>query len=453
MNLIKKRLNLQGSIKVRIGYLKRLMSSGEEKTKRTEKETGEKKASFEYTIELDSFLSRKGVCGLSFDWSAFKQSIIKYAYIIGINKIGFTDAEPLLDYLPLLEKRHQAGYEFALQEGEPLKRVTPAMHLAEAKSIISVAVAYPALEWDVGNDAGEIERGRLSYISRGRDYHQVVRENLEELAAFIKAHAPEPAEMILLVDTGELLEKAVADKAGLGWVGRNTLLTTAEYGSYISLGEIISNLPFPPDTSDTVKAKGCGQCSKCLKACPTGALGEGGELDPDLCLAGLSQTKKEIPHHLRKHMGSAIYGCDICQQVCPYNKKKHKIDMASLENLQEELSYGFDEGYPQLDYLLKMNNRQFKEAYGHTSGAWRGRTVWQRNALIAAGNQRNEKLVPTIVDLLLKDSRTLIRGTAAWALGQISGSEALNALKRALETETENTVLEEIRYSLDGRRE
>lgn len=375
---------------------------------------------------------------LEFDWAEFKEKVKKYAYIIGIDKIGFTDGRPFTEHLPILQKRLEEGYVYAINEGEPSKRINPAAHLKGVKSIISVAVCYPARHLEDEKYAHNSTYGRVSFISRGKDYHHIIEDMLQKLSAYIKENSPIPAESVLMVDTGELLEKAVSARAGLGWIGKHTLLVTPEFGSWVCLGEMITNLPFPRD--EAVRHS-CGNCTICVEACPTKALDGMGNLNPDRCLASITQTKKTLPQELRPLMKNYIYGCDVCQKACPYNRKAKQTYLT-------ECNYDINDAYPSLKELLTMSRQEFNRRFGHTSGAWRGRTVWQRNALIAAGNLQNEELVPYICDLLINDPRVQIRIAAAWALGRIRNEKAISALHTAKEKEKNEQVMEEINLAI-----
>jgi len=242
-----------------------------------------------------------------------------------------------------------------------------------------------------------------------------------------------------MVDNDEILEKAVAVKAGLGWFGRNTLLVTADYGSLVFLGELITNIPFPPDNPTEGD---CGNCRKCIEACPTKALEEGKKLNPDLCLSSLTQSKSSFDHEIRKNLGDNIYGCDICQMVCPYNKRTN-------QPLHPEFSYGYDDAFPLLSEIISLSGAGFRKRFGHTSGAWRGRTPLQRNAIIAAGNARAAGFVPVLGRVLFNDPRPVIRSAAAWALGEISTPDVVQILNSAVQNEKDLEVLEEIRGSLE----
>lgn len=365
-----------------------------------------------------------------------KAEIRAYGQEIGIDKMGFTDAQPLMEHLPRLLSRQKAGYKFAINEGEPEKRVSPHLHLPQAKSIISIAVAY-SWEDSVKPDTGGPARGRISVISRGPDYHRVVMGKLQQLKEFIVAKVP-AAKIKLSVDKGEILEKAIAVKAGLGWFGRNTLLVTPEFGSWVSLGELLTDLPLPVDGSSQ---DSCGSCRRCVEACPTKAIDEDKNIDLDRCLACITLSKALPPPETRFLMGDTLYGCDICQSACPYNQKTGGTK-------QYQCPGDLEEAYPVLVEILQLNNSEYKKRFGHTSGAWRGKTPLQRNAVIVAANLRDFSAIPALVKILSFDTRPVMRGTAAWALGNMGTEQCRVALIKASDLEQDNTVLTEIKAAL-----
>lgn len=382
-----------------------------------------------------------------------KEEIKNYAYSIGINKLGFTVAKPLENHFSRLLKRQSKSSVYSINEGDPAKRINPTLRFPEARSVVCAAIAYNGHDYNphdynppVGRSPQSGCRGRLSFISRGRDYHKIMYDRLEKLKMYVTEKIPW-ADISIMVDKEEILEKAFAVEAGLGWFGKNTLLVIPELGSFVYLGELITNIPFPPDSP---LENTCGNCERCLKACPTGALDRDKNLDTDLCLAGISQFKGLISHELRERMGNTLYGCDICQIVCPHNIKADKTQKSFKEWEPKDHSQA-DEHFPVLKELLFMTNSEFKKKFGHTSGAWRGRTVFQRNAAIAAGNNRDVESVPALTKILLNDTRPVMRATAAWALGKIDDPVGKQALRQALSNESDITVTSEIKRALESQ--
>jgi epoxyqueuosine reductase len=241
-----------------------------------------------------------------------------------------------------------------------------------------------------------------------------------------------------MVDTGELVDRAVAERAGIGWSGKNCSIITPEFGSYVYLGEMITTIPFEPDQPIEDQ---CGTCNKCLEACPTGALVQGGQINAQKCIAFLTQTKGFIEEQYREKIGNRVYGCDSCQTACPENKGKNF-------HFHEEMEPDPEIVKPLLKPMLQISNREFKEKFGPLAGSWRGKKPIQRNAIIALAHFKDETAVDELIEVMKKDSRAVIRGTAAWALGKIGGEAAKTVLEKAREIESDEEVLIEIERGL-----
>ncbi|WP_160725873.1 tRNA epoxyqueuosine(34) reductase QueG [Bacillus sp. USDA818B3_A] len=372
------------------------------------------------------------------DVHELKKELIAYSKEIGIDKIGFTTADPFTELKSRLLRQQELGYQSGFEEPDIDKRVTPAMLLEGAHSIISIALAYPSkMSSHVESRKGE-RRGIFSRASWGLDYHHILRDRLNKLEAFILDKFPE-AKLKSMVDTGELSDRAVAERAGIGWSGKNCSIITPEFGSYVYLGEMITNIPFEPDTPIEDQ---CGTCTKCIDACPTGALIQGGQIDAKRCISFLTQTKELIPDEFREKIGNRIYGCDSCQTACPVNKGVNF-------HFHEEMETDPEIAKPLLKPILKLSNREFKKSFGMVSGAWRGKRPIQRNAIIALAHFKDESAVPDLIDILENEASSVNRGTAAWALGRIGGESALEALKKAKELETDHEVQKEIEKGLE----
>lgn len=375
-------------------------------------------------------------------WEQTKQAIIDYAKEIGIDKIGFASADPFVELKERLLVHREKGYESGFEEPDLEKRVDPQHSLAGAKSLIAIALAYPSkLENPPKSEPGAY-RGILARAAWGTDYHHVLREKLAKLAAFIQEL--EPASRVeSMVDTGALSDRAVAERAGIGWVGKNCAVITPEFGSWVYLGELITDLPLPPDVP---VEEGCGDCNLCVDACPTGALVQGGQLNAQRCVAFLTQVKDFIPDEFRAKIGNRLYGCDTCQTVCPKNKGKHFSH-------QEAFKPDPEVAKPLLLPLLTMGNKEFKEKFGQSSSSWRGKKPIQRNAILALAHFKDRSAVPELIRLMEKDPRPIIRGTAAWALGKIGGDEAKAALESVRCCENSPEVLAEAEKGLAFLRE
>ncbi|BAU29618.1 epoxyqueuosine reductase [Aneurinibacillus soli] len=366
-----------------------------------------------------------------------KQEVIAYAYSIGIDKIGFAAADPFLTLKERLYTHRERGYESGFEEKDIEKRVYPERTMEGARSIISIALAYPSrMEAPPKSEPGTY-RGVLARVAWGEDYHNVLRDRLQKLEGFLQARVPD-VQTVTMVDTGVLSDRAVAARAGLGWVGKNTSLITHEFGSWVYLGEMLTNVPFPPDTPIEDE---CGDCTLCIDSCPTSAIVQGGQLDSTRCVAFLTQVKDYIPDEFRTAVGNRLYGCDTCQQVCPKNRKKHV-------NLHPEFVPDNEAAKPLLKPLLSIGKKEFTARFGRSSAAWRGKKPIQRNAILALAHFKDTTAIPELIQLLRKDERPAIRGTAAWALGRIGGEDARVALEMAKNSERDNLAYSEIEKAL-----
>lgn len=372
------------------------------------------------------------------DTISLKQEIIAYSKTIGIDKIGFAAPSAFEEMKIRLYKQQELQYQSGFEEKDIEKRTEPSLIFDQPKSIISIALAYPSkMKTMVVSKKGD-RRGIFCRASWGTDYHTVLRDRLKKLETFIAEKVP-GAKFKSMVDTGELVDRAVAERAGIGWSGKNCSIITPEFGSYVYLGEMVTNIPLEPDTPMEDR---CGSCNKCVEICPTGALVQGGQLDAQRCIAFVTQTKGFLADEFREKLGNRLYGCDTCQTVCPENKGKDF-------HFHPEMEPDPEIAKPQLKPLLTISNRDFKEKFGHVSGSWRGKKPIQRNAIIALAHYKDDTAIPELISVMKEDPRPVLRGTAAWALGKIGGPEALDALNIAADTEKDEEVLNEISKGLE----
>ena len=362
-----------------------------------------------------------------------QRDFVAYAMSIGVDKIGFTTAAPFTELKNRLRRQQELGYQSGFEESDIQKRTEPLQLLDEAESIVAIAVAYPSRMQNAPIGKRGARRGIFCRASWGVDYHTALRERLKLLSTWLEEHV-KGVRIESMVDTGALVDRAVAERAGIGWSGKNCSIITPEFGSYVYLGELITNIPFAPDKPMEDE---CGDCRLCLDVCPTGALIQGGQLDAQRCIAFLTQTKGTLPDEFRSHIGNRLYGCDTCQTVCPKNKGK-------INWIHEEFMPDPELAKPLLTPLLTITNREFKGRFGHVSGSWRGKKPIQRNAILALAHFKEEAAIPDLIALLHKDDRPVIRGTAAWALGKIGGDTAQTALHEAEATEQDEEVRSEI---------
>ncbi|WP_129731053.1 MULTISPECIES: tRNA epoxyqueuosine(34) reductase QueG [Bacillaceae] len=371
------------------------------------------------------------------NWEQLKLDLIEYSKHIGIDKIGFASAEPFQELKHRLLRQEELGYQSGFEEPDIEKRTNPQLVLSGAQSIIAIALAYPSKLKNAPQSKRGERRGIFCRASWGQDYHAVLRDRLQKLEQFLQERVPN-VQVKSMVDTGELSDRAVAERAGIGWSGKNCAIITPEFGSYVYLGEMLTNLPFSPDIP---LEEGCGTCNKCVEVCPTGALIQGGQLDSQKCIAFLTQTKGFLAEEYRVKIGNRLYGCDTCQTVCPKNKG---IDF----HLHPEMEANPELVKPLLKPLLTIGNREFKEKYGYMSGSWRGKKPIQRNAILALAHYKDETAVPDLIAVMKQDPRPVMRGTAAWALGRIGMKEAAEEIEKAKQAEQDEQVLAEMEKGL-----
>ena len=334
-----------------------------------------------------------------------KEEIINLAKEIGISKIGFTTADDF-DYLEkslrlAVDEGRNSGFEHKNIE----ERIKPKLSLASAKTIISIAVAYPhKLKQQPQKTA--YMRGKFTPNSWGLDYHYVLQDKLDRLAKGIEELTAD-FEYKGMVDTGALVDTAVAQRAGIGFIGKNGLVISKEFGSYMFLGELITNLDIEPDQPVDY---GCGDCNRCVTACPTSCLIGDGTMNAKRCLSFQTQDKGVMDLEFRKKIKTVIYGCDICQICCPYNKG---LDNPLATEIDPELSH------PELLPFLELSNGQFKEKFGHVAGSWRGKNILQRNAIIALANANDRSAIPKMLEIIDKGQNPIHIATAIWALSQL----------------------------------
>ncbi|MED4592742.1 tRNA epoxyqueuosine(34) reductase QueG [Bacillus safensis] len=362
-----------------------------------------------------------------------KEELIQYAKEIGVDKIRFASADTFDSLKDRLILHESLGYLSGFEEPDIEKRTNPSLLLPKAKSIVAIALAYPSKMKDAPRSTKDARRGIFCRASWGTDYHVVLKKKLDMLEEFLRSKHVD-IRTKSMVDTGELSDRAVAERAGIGFSAKNCMIITPEFGSYVYLAEMITNVPFEPD--EKIEDQ-CGTCNKCVDSCPTGALVNPGQLNSQRCISFLTQTKGFLPDEFRSKIGNRLYGCDTCQTVCPINKGKDF-------HLHPEMEPDPEIAKPLLKPLLTISNREFKEKYGHVSGSWRGKKPIQRNAILALAHFKDTSALPVLVELMNKDPRPVIRGTAAWAIGKIGDDQQLPELEKALERESDEEAKEEI---------
>ncbi|HEU5316375.1 MAG TPA: tRNA epoxyqueuosine(34) reductase QueG [Chloroflexota bacterium] len=357
--------------------------------------------------------------------TALTEEIKLAAHAVGFDRVGVSDAAPLLDAERVIQERIAAGHMDGLAWFTP-ERAHLATHpealLPGARSILALAASYLGRRETPARVAGA-PRGRVARYAWGRDYHDVLKELARELVAQIECIAGRGVSARIFVDSSPLAERAVAARAGLGWFGKNTMLLLPGAGSWAFLCELILDVPLEPDAP---VGKSCGSCTRCLDVCPTGALVAPGVLDTPRCISFQTiEQRGVIPRALRPLMGDWIFGCDDCQEVCPVNRKALPARIAALR------AYDDESAFPQLLPLLEMSDAEIRGRYRGTPVIRAKPWGLQRNACIALGNLGDPAAIDPLRDCLLDQCRhPLVRGHTAWALGRFTE----RAARRALET-------------------
>jgi epoxyqueuosine reductase len=310
-----------------------------------------------------------------------KTSLIKaLALELGFDRVGIahTGPSPTGPYYRGWLARGHAGSMTYLHRYAEL-RENPTRLLPGARSAICVALNYRRGERRAPTPSTR-PAGRTAQYVRGTDYHRVIRGMLHELVARLREQLNEPFEQRLFVDTGPVLERELAAKAGLGWIGKNTMLLHQRLGSYLFLGETITTLDLEPDGPVPDR---CGRCTRCLDACPTKAFAKPYQLDASRCIAYLTiEHRGEVPEGFHEQIGDWVYGCDVCQQVCPFNRR------APLATHPEINADRIPQHMPLVD-LLRLRSAEYRRLTEGTAARRARRNMWRRNAAIALGNAKN----------------------------------------------------------------
>lgn len=360
----------------------------------------------------------------------------------GFDLVGVTSAEPLREGGERLRKWQEAG--MAADMGymhRPVELLSNPKKLQKsARSVVSLGVSYYPGDHPENADGG----GRVARYAWGRDYHIVIKERLFRLREELQEALGVRVKARGFTDAVPLLERSAAQRSGLGFFGRNSCIISGDVGSYFFIADLIVNLDLPPDEPGTGT---CGRCTRCMDRCPTGAIKAPGVVDARLCISYLTiENRGEIPRELRPLISDWAFGCDICQEVCPYNKAK-----ASRSRWPEFSATAGAGPYLDLAMVLEIRSEEeFEARFAGTPLTRPGRAGLLRNCCVVAGNLKLREAVPGLIRCLRQDDSALVRGHAAWALGGIGGCEA--ELREAEAVEEDDWCREEIVFAL-GRRE
>ena len=368
-----------------------------------------------------------------------KRSIRQLGIDAGFDIVRFTTADAFTRDEAAAIKRIRDGHMdgFSWYTEERVRRANRPQELLEgAESVISLALSYNTGEPDYP-DAQPL--GKIARYAWGDDYHDVIKKRLREFASGLPEITGHPVKTRIFVDDGPMNDRAAAARAGIGWFGKNTNILTQSHGSWVFLAQVITDIPLEPDAP---LKKTCGQCSLCIPACPTGAIVAPYVIDNKRCISYLTiELRGAIPRDLRPLVGDWVFGCDICQDVCPVNRK-------AQGSLETAFRQRHDFAAPALMPLLELDQPAFSARFRRSPVKRAKRVGLQRNVCVALGNIGDPIAVPALAKTLNHES-SLVRQHAAWALGRIGGNEALDALHAALTDETDPEVITEIRLTLE----
>ncbi len=372
------------------------------------------------------------------------QAVKDKAYRLGFHLAGITTPEPPL-HLDIYERwlaadRHADMAWIGTERARQL-RANPRLILPKCKSILVLGILYspsPLRPSPSGRGVGG--EGRIASYAWGEDYHDVLPERLQTLVTWLEGKAGRTIPNRWYTDTGPILERELAQRAGLGWIGKNTNLINPHIGSYFLLAEIFLGIELVPDAPFVPDH--CGSCTRCIEACPTDCILPDRTIDANRCISYLTiEEKGAIPIDLRSQMEDWVFGCDICQQACPWNQRF----APPLGDPAFEPRSGVVR--PSLRGELSLSAEAFNRKFKGSPIKRTKRRGYLRNVALALGNSRDTDAVPNLAKAL-SDGESLVRGHASWALSQIGGDEAIGILETASETETDDFVNAEIQQAL-----
>lgn len=339
------------------------------------------------------------------------ESIKAKAREIGFSKVGITDTSPLSGeiehhYKKWIEKGYHGDLEYLARNWKD--RLAPGTPLDGARSVISVAINYNPGDVPV---RGVKKDARISRYALGTDYHKVVSGKLEELLAFIGEESPHPVQGKVFCDKAPFLEKAIAERAGLGWIGKHGILVTQEFGSWIFLGEIVLDMSLE---NDRPAENLCASCTLCMQSCPTGAIVSPGVIDAVRCISYQTvENRKDIPEQLRSEIRNWIFGCDRCQEACPYNGAVPVTKEQQFLPRPELVS-------TPLDMLFSVADEAFSGSFGDSAIARVKKEGFLRNIVVAMGNSGQRDFIP-LLRRACRSNDPFVVTHAGWAIEKIAG--------------------------------
>ncbi len=376
--------------------------------------------------------------------SSLTEQLKQYARSLGFTLTGIVRAEPgkrLAAYQAWVAQQYHGEMGYMARPDRVARRQNVSLILPGVQTIICVGMDYytAPLPPEIAHDPS---RGRISNYAWQDDYHEVLPPRLEELARWLRqATGDDDIQSRVYVDTGAILERDHAESAGLGFTGKNTMLIAPRRGSWFFLGELLTTAPLEPDELPSTQPS-CGSCTRCLAACPTQAFPTPYTLDARRCISYLTiELKGWIPQELRPLMGNWIYGCDVCQAVCPFNRFAPSTPEPAFKPPD------WHAAAPSLLELLSLDETAFQARFARSPirRIKRGRLL--RNVCVAVGNWGDAAALPSL-SRLRQDPDPVVRGHCVWAMGQIGNAAAYDLLDHAILTETDPLVRQEITLAL-----
>lgn len=373
---------------------------------------------------------------------ALTQRVKTEARRLGFHLVGVTtpDPPPHFDvYTHWIAAGYQGKMDYLATERALQRRQNPCSILPECRSILVLGIRYPAPRFSQPAKISGLQ-GQVAAYAWGRDYHQVLPRRLRALVTFIENEVGAPIPNRVYTDTGPLMERDLAQRAGLGWIGKNTCLIHPNYGSYLFLAEVLLGIELQPEAP--FEHDRCGSCTRCVEACPTQCLLPQRVLDARRCISYLTiEHWGIIPPELRPLISNWVFGCDVCQQVCPWNQR--------FANPEGDPAFAHRPGipHPVLTAELGLTPEEFQHKFRGSPIKRSKRRGYLRNIAVALGNAANPSALPSLIRAL-QDEEPLVRGHAAWALGRLNMPQAQQVLGAALLKEDHPQVRTEIQAAI-----
>ncbi len=366
----------------------------------------------------------------------------RLAVIHGLTIARVASAEPFAWLEPVLDAHIAAGRVAGLDWFTPQRAresTDPRTLLPTVRALLAVGLAYHLPDPPRPDDG--VPRGRIARYARGLDYHRLMRSRMEAFVAALRDELGRPIEARMLSDTARIVDRAVSARAGLGWYGKHSCLIVPGHGSWVVLGEVLLDIDLEPDAP---LERDCGRCRICLDQCPTGAIVEPYAVDAPRCLSFQTiEQRGAIPPDIRPLMGDWVFGCDVCQEACPYaGAAREAADPAFAPRT-------LDNAFPALPWLLAMTEAEFRETYRGTPVLRAKRRGLARNAAVALGNLGDpDRALPPLLAALADHDEPLVRAHAAWAVGRHDVTGARRALERAWRDDPDDAVRDEAATAL-----